>query len=300
MKNRNTIKLENNFQRVVIAPAFGGRIVAWDTKVTGDWLPILKNIADKEYDVSAPEKGGIFPLVPFSNRIENGHFMFQGKSISLSPHPAVSPHAMHGHGCIAQWDVIQVTDNQVVLEYKHTAGEWPWHYTARQLISISDKGLECELSVTNRSGDGMPVGIGFHPFFVNPSDAVVYFDAGQAWPFGPKTLPLEAVQIKPEWDTRRGYAVKDNPLSLGYSDWKQEALIKWPASNLSVSVQCCENLDHLILHIPPHCDYWCLEPVSHVTDAFNLAERGTPHTGHQVLPPKETMSAVSRYTVFCQ
>ena len=49
-------------------------------------------------------------------------------------------------------------------------------------------------------------------------------------------------------------------------------------------------LDDFIRHAPPGQPYVCLEPISHVADAINLAEQGWEGTGLRVLEPGETLS----------
>ena len=53
-------------------------------------------------------------------------------------------------------------------------------------------------------------------------------------------------------------------------------------------------LDHLVFHVPPGGAYCCLEPVTHVADAFNLAASGVGGTGLRILQPGETLSATVR------
>jgi aldose 1-epimerase len=47
----------------------------------------------------------------------------------------------------------------------------------------------------------------------------------------------------------------------------------------------------LVLYTPPAADFFCVEPVSHVTDAVNLAASGRTDTGLRVLAPGETLRA---------
>ena len=41
---------------------------------------------------------GCFPLIPFSNRIHNGRFSFQGKQIKMLPNFPPEAHTIHGQG----------------------------------------------------------------------------------------------------------------------------------------------------------------------------------------------------------
>ena len=62
-----------------------------------------------------------FPLIPYSNRIENGRFSFNGSSLRLAQNLADSPHTMHGHGWQAAWQVAERGDASCVLTYEREA-----------------------------------------------------------------------------------------------------------------------------------------------------------------------------------
>ena len=55
-------------------------------------------------------------------------------------------------------------------------------------------------------------------------------------------------------------------------------------------------LDCLVVYTPPGRDFLCVEPVSHVTDAFNLAASGRADTGMQLLEPGEALRAMVTLT----
>jgi hypothetical protein len=46
-----------------------------------------------------------------------------------------------------------------------------------------------------------------------------------------------------------------------------------------------------LVYTPPGQPFFCVEPVSHVTDAFNLAAAGQPDTGMRTLQPGEGLDA---------
>ena len=51
---------------------------------------------------------------------------------------------------------------------------------------------------------------------------------------------------------------------------------------------------HLVVYTAPGADFLCVEPVSNVADAFNLAAAGDGRTGMRVLAPGERYSASLR------
>ena len=54
-------------------------------------------------------------------------------------------------------------------------------------------------------------------------------------------------------------------------------------------------LDFLVVYSPAGEDYFCAEPVSHCTDAFNLARQGRRDTGMLTLGPRATLGVSVRF-----
>jgi len=71
--------------------------------------------------------------------------------------------------------------------------------------------------------------------------------------------------------------------------WSRRAVIEWPESGASLALTAGPPLDYLVLFTPPGRSFFCAEPVSHVTDAFNLAHAGRADTGRQVIDPGATL-----------
>ena len=74
-------------------------------------------------------------------------------------------------------------------------------------------------------------------------------------------------------------------------------LITWPEQDLSLAITADPLFGHLVIYIPPGQDFFCVEPVSHVNDGFNLAERGVADTGVRVLAPGESLRGAVRFAV---
>jgi aldose 1-epimerase len=50
-----------------------------------------------------------------------------------------------------------------------------------------------------------------------------------------------------------------------------------------------------VVYSPAGEDFFCVEPVSHCTDAFNLAAQGRADTGMLTLHPGASLSAAMRF-----
>lgn len=137
-----------------LLPALGGAISRYASRVgdrTIDWLrPARANIAD-------PEMAACFPLVPFSNRVRQGRFLFRGREVVMPLAGQPGPHAEHGFGWRHPWEVVRRAPDRAVLEYRHAAGAWPFPFRARQLFHLGASVLAITLEVANVGAQAMPV-----------------------------------------------------------------------------------------------------------------------------------------------
>jgi aldose 1-epimerase len=52
-----------------------------------------------------------------------------------------------------------------------------------------------------------------------------------------------------------------------------------------------------VIYVPPGQDFFCVEPVTHVNDGFNLLVRGVDGTGVHVLAPGQTLAGTIRLRI---
>ena len=270
MQTSDMLTLAHGDLRLDIAPERGGGIArfAW-----GD-VPLFM---DARLGDDTPLGLSSFALVPFSNRIENGSFAVGDRTVVLSPNlpQASRAHVIHGLGWLERWDVVEDSGNAARLRYVHAADAWPWRFTSEQIFTLSGSGLRHTVALTNDSGDPMPAGLGLHPYFPRP-DAHMAASFGGVW-------QTRADGIPTEWQK-----LGTTPDLLG-GDWdtvftgrEGDIVLTWPTHRLRISPDA--DLPHTVVFTPPGADFFCVEPVSHATDAIN---RG----GMRMLQPGETWQA---------
>jgi len=110
-----------------VRPEYGGRITHFHRQADGSRQNFFRATPEESGDVYAPFKTGCYPLVPFSNRIDQGRFVFQGRVIELLPHPQAIPHAIHGHGAVSVWAVTAQTEDTIrrYIVMSRTTGPLP-------------------------------------------------------------------------------------------------------------------------------------------------------------------------------
>lgn len=281
---------------MTVAPAAGGRIASLASAGEGsgggqriDWLvPMSEACLRDGFDGQVWPKAGCYPLLPFSNRIRDGRFHWNGREVHLAPHPG-QPHAMHGLAHARPWTVEQLTASSIVLGLRYTpeADNWPWPFTATQTLVLSPAGLSAVLTLRNDGDASMPAGGGFHPYFTRTADTQVQFAAATMWPVDAGEVAIRSEPITRREDFSRARALPETALSVYYSQWRQHTVVSRSGGVLALSADA--PLDHFILHAPHAQPYFCLEPVSHVADAINLAAQGWEGTGLRALLPGETL-----------
>ncbi len=221
-----------------------------------------------------------FPLVPFANRIANGTFAFDGETVHLPRNFGDHPHALHGQGWQNAWRIQTQSPHAATLLFEHAAGSWPWDYAATQAFELSPDALRIALSVVNRSVRAMPVGIGFHPYFVRAAGTRLFADVVGVWLSGETGIPTEPAGPSHFLDLAHGAAPAPF-VDHCHFGWRGAARIVQHGREIALAA----DVDFLHVFVPRDADFFCLEPVSAMPDAFNRAAGG-----RRVLEPGENFA----------
>ncbi len=285
------ITLRAGDARLTLAPSVGGAVARYWTERDGATWDWLRPAAPSALRDGHAHRTGAFPLVPFSNRIRGGRFTFAGRAVRLPPNRTREPHPIHGHGWQARWRVLDAGPGEARLEYRHAPSEWPWAYRATQRFALTPTGLTVALALTNESEAPMPAGLGWHPYFPRAAGTRLTAKVREVWLTDRETMPTERVVPRAGADPSRGIDVDATRLDNCFVGWSRGALVEWPERGARLTMTAEPPLDYLVIFAPRGRRFFCAEPVSHVTDAFNLAAAGLPDTGFRVLAPGETLAS---------
>jgi aldose 1-epimerase len=259
-----------------IAPEIGGSIAAWEV----DGQPMLRN---------AVSDGGVlgsasFPLVPYSNRIGFGRFDWNGREIGLPAHAVAPPHAIHGVGWEEGWELVTRSSDSVTLQLEF-AGDtrWPWPFRAVQKVDVGPGSLTLSLTATNLAKEPAPLAFGHHPYF-DAAGAQLMFVAERFYPTAEHDLPAEAVPTAGNKDFSSLRSVGGGLIDNLYGNWRGAARIIWAGRPYALEIR--STLPHAVLYTPPGEDFFCFEPVPHITNALNRADCDMP-----VIAPGESFTA---------
>jgi aldose 1-epimerase len=240
---------------------------------------VLRSTEPAELD--SARAAGCYPLVPYSNRIGYRRFRWQHQDHGTAPNFDDSPHSVHGVGWMRPWELVAHDAGSATLRLTHTPDEhWPFAFHCEQRFVLTPEALRMDLSFTNDASQPAPVGLGWHPYFPKRSRSRVHAEISGRWDSDASGLPTRHVEqpgldgdvAHMDWDHcfdgwRGAARVRDEKLSL----------------RLSASTPC------LVVYTPQTKPYYCVEPVSHVSNAIHMSDP-TAH-GLVALAPQATLSA---------
>lgn len=269
--------------RLTFDPELGGAILS----LTRDGEDLLRPTPEGAADVL---ETACFPLVPYANRIAHGRFTFGGRTAALSRNMAGQEHPLHGEGWRAAWRVEARGADFATLVFEPRATEWPWRYRARQTFRLTPESSTFEVNVLDMADEPGPFGLGFHPYFPHSATARLTAHTTGVWRSSADLLPTELAAGAPWAD---GAAVRTERLvDHCHAGWVGLARIDLGPGRPSLQMTASPELGWLHVFAPPGEEFFCVEPVSHAPNAFNMADPAAQ--GLRVLAPGGTLTAWMR------
>ena len=276
------IRLAAGASKASIVPNMGGGMAGlWE-----DERPVLRPWSGNERD--GPFALACNLLVPFSNRISQGGFSFEGRPHSVAPNLAGEPYPIHGDGFQRIWAVGPVNDDRAELHLTD-GGIGPFRYAARVSYHLQPRKLDIRLAVTNLAETALPFGLGLHPWFPRCTETRLRFTARGFWPETADHLPatLMPVALSDGGPWSEWAPLPPDLINSGFSGWDGVAHIDQGSAGVPVHLTA-RGLGTALLYSPSSAaGFFCFEPVSHPVDAHNLP--GQP--GLVRLALGETMTA---------
>jgi aldose 1-epimerase len=233
--------------------------------IAGLWprdQPVLRTTEPARLDAARASAG--YPLVPYSNRLAYRRFRWKGADYGTAPNFDDSPHSLHGVGWLKPWQIDSSSALDVVLRYRHAPDEnWPFAFEARQYFNLTPGALRVQMVFDNLADIEQPVGLGWHPYFPKRSRSRLHIELAERWDSDATQLPVRKV-AQSGIDSDISHLAYDNC----FDGWRGAARIR----DERFSLQLRSSLDRLVVYTPRQRDYFCVEPVSHVTNAIHMAD----------------------------
>ncbi len=284
------MELNNGKLRVRLVPQIGGSIIEYSVNRAGQWIPVMR---DGEDPLTKSSNASSFVLVPYSNRLRDGRFVFEGTTYQLR---GAEKHAIHGDVRDRALRVLDHASERIVLEFRADECKdinFPFPFSARVVYALDGFDLSSRIELTNTGSRAMPAGCGFHPYFQRRlpgsiGEVELQFAVRGVYP-GDTPLPIgPAIPIPAELDFRVQRPL-DITLDHCFAGWNRQAVIDWPGSGIKARIQADAGMEHVVLYSPKGESFFAFEPVTNANDGFNLFAQGDRHCGVVALHPGESL-----------
>lgn len=286
------LTLRSGALEVQLLPGVGGSIVRFDRIVQGDRQPLLRAAGDSITDVL---DASCFPLVPFVNRVRDGSFTCDGRTITLAPNMPGDASPLHGQGWRAAWEVTAAGEDHATLSYDHPAGEWPWAYQATNRITLDEQGLSLELTCRNLAAERMPCGLGYHPYYPCTAETILDTQVQSAWTIDAAVLPVANVPATGRYDLKARH-ICGQSLDNGFDGWSGAASITWPAAGALLRLSS-PDAGRFQVYSPAQGGLFVAEPVQHANAALNAPQTQWPDLGLILLEQGQSRMLHARFDV---
>ena len=202
--------------------------------------------------------------MPYSNRLGYRRFRWKGQDYATQPNFDDSPHSVHGVGWLRPWELVSSSAVDVVLRYRHAAdAHWPFAFEARQYFTLTPQSMRVQMVVDNLADIAQPLGLGWHPYFPKRARSRLHIEVDGRWDSDASAAAGAQGGAKRHRQRRGAPRLRQR-----FDGWRGAARIR----DEKLSLQLSSSLDRLVVYTPQHRDYFCVEPVSHVSNAIHMAD----------------------------
>jgi aldose 1-epimerase len=279
--SKPSFELHAGALRLALRPDLGGCIA-------GLWHGDLAVLRSTEPAALATSRtSGCYPLLPYSNRLAYRKFRWKGREYTTQANFDDSPHSVHGIGWQRPWQIVSSSALEVVIGLVHAGdADWPLPFEARQYFALTPEAMTVELVFTNTAETPQPVGLGWHPYFEKRARSRLHIELDGRWDSDAAELPVRKV-AQPGIDSDVSHLDFDNC----FDGWRGPARIR----DEKFSIQLTSSLDHLVVFTPQTKGYFCVEPVSHVSNAIHMADPAAH--GLRTVAPGESFEAAMKLDI---
>jgi aldose 1-epimerase len=276
---------------VTVAPSIGN--MAYEFRVAGEeilWFPYASPAELK----AKPVLCGIPFLAPWANRLDGDAYWANGKHYLLNAtlnNIRRDAHQSPIHGLLnfsPYWEVADSGADDASawtasrLEFSRRPdlmAQFPFAQTLTMTHRLSGGQLEVETAIENHSAEPLPVAVGYHPYLKLPGVPRVQWSAHLA---ARNHLVLNDMLIptgeRHPVEFADPYPLRDAALDDVFGDLIRDpdgrARFRVEGAGRRVTVTYGPKYTIAIAFAPPGRDFICFEPMSAVTNAFNMAHAG--------------------------
>jgi aldose 1-epimerase len=262
----------------VVLPEVGARL----HRLRAFGHDVLRTPDDRYEHVDDPFFWGSYVMAPWGGRIQAGTANLGWRRIALEANfPDGS--AIHGQVYDRPWH--RRPDG--TLHIRAGGDGWPWVYEVGLRMEAVQRSLLMELTMTNRSADPMPAGLGMHPWFRRPLSLAI---RGRAvHPLNTATSPPpDPEPVHGAFDLRRLDAMPDD-LDATWTDLEDPPVeFQWPEERIRATMRIASPTIYVVAASPANVDAIAVEPQTHAPQGLRRLIRDEPgglamlESGHEL------------------
>jgi aldose 1-epimerase len=168
-------------------------------------------------------------LVPWPNRVKDGHWTWRGREQQLALTEPEQRNAIHGFARWAGWQVLERDAASVRLGLRiNPQPGWDWPLDITSTHSLAGDGLTVTTTITNRGSSPAPVAAGAHPYLTagTPSldEASLLIPAAMRILTGPQQIPIGTEPVAgTDFDFRSPVPIGDRKIDFAFTELVRDA-----------------------------------------------------------------------------
>jgi aldose 1-epimerase len=276
---------------IAVAPPVGN--MAYQFRSGGEeilWFPYASPAELK----AKPGFCGIPFLAPWANRLDGDAYWANGKHYQLNSklgNLRRDAHQSPIHGLLnfsPHWDLVETgadensawtTSRLEFARHPDLMAQFPFAHTITMTHRLRNGALEVETAISNHSAEPLPVAVGHHPYFCLPGvprdEWLVHLAARDHLLLNDMLIPTgerRPVDFSDPYPLKG--AVLDDVFANLVRDGDGRARFWVEGGGRRITVTYGPKYTVAIAYAPAGHDYICFEPMSAITNAFNLAHAG--------------------------
>jgi len=288
------LKLEAGALEVGMVPEIGGSV----SSLCWRGIDLMRRLSAEDREAGNVLGVAMFPMAPYANRIAGNAFEFGARRWQVLSNNPPEKFNVHGSGWKHAWTVTKTGPADATLSLEIVTRPEPYSYRAEQAFVASDDGLSVTMTLTNTGRVTMPFGFGLHPWFDRDQDVTLQFKARRFYLEEPEGISGDPITVPPELDFANGRPLPGGWRNNDYGGWDGEAIIRFPTRGVGLRIKANPVFNHLMLYADPTKPYFCVEPQTNASGAFNRGRWNDPEEGVILLAPGESATGTVSFMPF--
>jgi aldose 1-epimerase len=282
---------------VSVAPSVGN--MTFELKANGHNLLYFPFDSVAKW-LEKPIQIGIPFLGPWANRLSEDAFFANGKKYHLNPDVSELRRDNYNqpiHGLLLfarDWEVVslkadgehsEVTSRLEFWKHPDWMAQFPFAHTIEMTHRLTKGVLEVRLSIHNLSVESMPLVVGFHPWFQitdAPRDEWrVHVPVSTHYLLSENTIPTGQTELA---NLPASFTLAERNLDDVFGGVEHQDAFTVEGKSQKIAVRFGSKYPTAIVYAPAGRPFICFEPMSGITNGFNLHHAGAYRDLQSVAP----------------